>query len=541
MSNILKALNLKLSSVQDYIGLGIAILSFLLSLFLALHLDIYGDEAYTYLNTGRLRNVWSIIQFRLANTHALCSIMMSVSTLFFPFSIIAIRLPAILFAAFYAMLSLSISSRFKYRLLGLGLFLFFDQLILFHSLGRGYGMCATLVLAAIFVYDKKDQIQKWPVLIGWILIASVYANFVVMPLVGVFALYILIVDLKRDISAIPKKVLRWWGGLLLFAFYGFILVSLGDKPLYGAYEAGFMDSVPRSLMLHFTTLVTPSLQAVTVITIVFALLLVLQFAIEKENPYGILLIITFSIIYLSSIILHKPLPTGRVLVPFWPLIVVSFIKLLEFLTNGINPPVILSRIAGIALAGWLGYNALDQFKLAEIYTGKKTEWLIPLNALYDQGQLKRDADQFYSRRDLYLDIIPKRLENRDAETLYEDEDYRVKYYQKLGIYAIYSSIPEDNLISLQVIRTRQNEHEIITDTVYLKERYHFRNKRVFLLPNNAYHANQTSYQITDLNGQLTSSADDNFKPREANIILWRARPEMENSEVGTNTPIKENN
>ena len=124
----------------------------------------------------------------------------------------------------------------------------------------------------------------------------------------------------------------------------------------------------------------------------------------------------------------------------------------------------------------------------------------------------------------------------------EYKKYRVKYYQKLGIYAIYSSIPEDNLdVTSGTYAPVQNEHEIITDTVYLKERYHFRNKRVFLLPNNAYHANQTSYQITDLNVQLTSSADVNFKPREANIIPWRARPEMENSEVGTNTPIKENN
>ena len=142
--------NFSIKSFEDVLCLIIGILVLGVIVFMAATRNLTYDEAYTYMDTGRIQGVWKMYRFGIANTHVLNSLLMSITTLFAPFNDFAIRLPNIITSAIYISIAISFSKKYRNQLLVFGLLVLFYYQVTFISLGRGYGMSVTFMLAAFF-------------------------------------------------------------------------------------------------------------------------------------------------------------------------------------------------------------------------------------------------------------------------------------------------------------------------------------------------------------------------------------------------------
>ena len=310
--------NVEWKDPLDWVSLIILLLVFSTIVLRSVSIDLHYDEAYSYMNTGRIQDVWKIYQFRIANTHIINSLAMTVTTLFFPYNDFMIRLPNLITSIFFLFTALNLSKLYKNRLLLFSLLVLFHFMITFMAQARGYGMSAAFLLASFFVYKNKEQFNSPFNWIAILLLLSFYSNYVALFPAAAFAGYIWMTDLKFKTPPFSKKQNYKYGGFTLLGIYGFFSVTKEGKPLYGDYEGNFFKAVP----IDFVELFSPSLEfsqlAVSIISVVFAILVLILFFKKKIIPAAFSVTLAFVVITALSFISGKPLPTGRVLIPFWP-------------------------------------------------------------------------------------------------------------------------------------------------------------------------------------------------------------------------------
>lgn len=427
-------------------------------------MNITQDEAYTYMNTGRIQDFWQMYQFRIANTHILNSLMMVVSTLFFTYSDFAIRFPNVLLSIIYVCISFSLSKLYRNRLLLFGLLTLFYFMLTFMAQGRGYGMSATFILAALFVYHSKDKFRDRHLWIAFLLILAIYANYVAIAPSIALAAYYFFFDLKRKIPAIPKKTKRWIIALVVIGLYGFFFVTLEGKPLYGAYEAGFFEAIPFEYLKLFSPEFAYSLPVVTAISIGIALIIVLLFILKKQVPYGIMILTTFGLIALMAFVGSKPLPTGRVLIPFWPMLILAIMELIEKASFKLKVPVLAIRALNLFFIGILVFNIWGQMQTEELLASKSEQWKFPLRILSNYG-VHIEPEELYSiqkdnRHEIIHDMIPA---YQFEEIL--DGEIRIRNYEDLDMLAIeFPSMSEDHRIFREAYL---NNERVYKDTLLL--------------------------------------------------------------------------
>lgn len=403
--------NLSLNNLEDFICVILGVFVLGIVVLRAWSYDITYDEAYTYMNTGRIQDFWKMYQFRIANTHVLNSLMMTVSTLFFPYNDFAIRLPNVLMSIIYVSIAFSISKKYKNRLLTFGLLILFHFMLEFMAQGRGYGISATFILAALYVYQSKDKFQNFHLWIAYLLILSFYANYVAIAPATALILYLFFKDFKRKIPAISKKNKRWITGLVVLGLYGFFSVSLDGKPLFGAYHAGFFEAIPYTYNKLFSPNIRMSLSVVTTLTLAYVSIVIVLIFLKKAMPYGTIALITFSIIVFMAFIANKPLPTGRVLIPFWPIIVFSMMEMLEKASLKFRIPNFVLRSIGVLIMIPLVYNVYRQIGANELLSAKSEQWKIPISSLAQYGE-DLDPDYiYYIQKDNQHHIISKKIES----------------------------------------------------------------------------------------------------------------------------------
>lgn len=476
--------NLRISNWQDVLSLILGIVIFLIVLYQAYTLEMTYDEAYTYLNTGRIDNVWQIYQFRIANTHFLNSLLMSLTTLFFPFNDLAIRLPAILFGGFYIVTAISFARNFKNRFLLLGLLFFFYFFTMYLSLARGYGMSSACVLAMIFVYSNKESFKNWFVTFSVFALLAMYGNYVAIPIILVFGAYIYIIDFKFSLPPITLKSLYWLIGFFLLGVYGFYSVTKVGKPLYGAFDETFWQAIPMDWLARFVGgYNTSSYEIVAEISylewLAMPVFLVIAVGIfityikgGKKNAVGVVTMVTLILIFIISEIGSKPLPTGRVLLPFWPLIVVSIIEVLEFWTNKFKVKKGILSFVNVVLMIAMAVNygrhlkheiptnsgRLDHFhalKLLKDYSlnFSPQDLYYDFNVNMDDAGGIRPEDFYYIEKERRAKGILAALSEQDPDKSFQEEGFTIAVYEKYQLVSItFTSTPENQKFERYVLR-----------------------------------------------------------------------------------------
>lgn len=323
---------LDLKNWQDQLSLFVGLLVFVVIVFQAYAFHMTFDEAYTYLHTGQVPLFNSIFKFRIANTHILNSILIGGTTYFFPYNDLAIRTPVILSGLVFILVAISHSKLYRNRFTLLGLLFCFYFFTHYFSLARGYAICATCLLLMLHAYKLREQLPKWLAIAGLMGVLAIYANYVAIPIVSIFGAYVFAVDLKFKRPPISFVFLTVLLGLFGYGIYGFLSVTAAGKPIYGALTDNFFEAIPADLVArflggYFTSRFTIQPEIMPYLTVVTPLFVVIGVAIvaiyfwaNKKTTIGLLTYAIILLIYATSVIKGKPLPTGRVLVPLWPLL-----------------------------------------------------------------------------------------------------------------------------------------------------------------------------------------------------------------------------
>ncbi len=284
------------------------------------------DEAYTYLNLGRWQDAYKIFLFRIANNHVLNSMLMVFTTVGFPYNPVAIRLPALIAALLYLGLAIAASQRYRASLLVFSLLV--GNYFIFHFMGlaRGYGMSATLILAAYLIWKDEHKLPQSDLVICYLLIAAFYANFVALVVLLVMLVWMSLSS-WQFFPFWKRKHLITIGILLLVGVIGFFKVTGEGKPLFGAYQSSFSEAVITDYIAQFTGLALPGALGSLIAVLVLIAYGYAQFWKGKPLPITLHLILIMSVIAFMAFLTGKPLPTERVLIPFWPVVVLGMAEL----------------------------------------------------------------------------------------------------------------------------------------------------------------------------------------------------------------------
>lgn len=323
-------MKIKFNSFENVLMSLLLVLVWSITAIRAVITSITYDEAHTALYYASVP--WGFLNLELANNHPLNTLLIYLSTriLGYSFEEVIIRLPNLIFFAIYLLAVKSMASRWKHKWVIFVTLVFNYYLTEYFGLARGYGLAAALNLAAFTVYfsDRKDQ-KNIMIAIGLLLAAST-AIFTNLALLISFSLYVLFVDLK--IEGIIKLSNRYWyliapmALLTIFLAYAILRVTEEGLPLYGAIGTSFYSAIFMSFTRMFLT--TPLL--VQVLTLGYVIVLLTGYLINLKSidraPFMTIFITLILLIWVTSTLLRKPLPTNRILVPFYPIFALALFE-----------------------------------------------------------------------------------------------------------------------------------------------------------------------------------------------------------------------
>jgi len=320
--------------------------------------DLTWDEAWTFLHYGR--DPLGFTRLDLANDHPLNSVLVWLSTWLLGNSELIIRLPNVLAGGLYLAVTARLVRRVRLKWLAFAVCALQPYLIDYFSLARGYGLAVALVqcglVAGLFAGTERRRLAT---MLGCCALAS-FAIFST-----VVALYSLIVAHLFDawrhrretggaISGLRTSLA--FGALGLAPVAGLLWVSRAGVPLVGS-DAGFFDAIPRAVAAMYV----PDRWAVMVALIgLFALAAMLLSAARHLGRTATVLLtasaICLATAWFAAWSLGKPLPSGRVLLPWLPLFGLAMIAVAEdlYATAGLRgrQGIAAASVSLCLLVGW---------------------------------------------------------------------------------------------------------------------------------------------------------------------------------------------
>lgn len=326
--------DLKPVNKTDYFLLIVSLALLIYTIVFALTSDITYDEAYTYMYYST-KSKPNFLAFDLANNHPLNSLLIYFSSFLFPYREFFIRLPNILFLILYLVYAIRISKSKAFSSIKV---LTFSFLALYHFLipdffsqARGYGMASCLVLIFLHHFIQNDQSFKNITKSFYILFLATFAFTGLIPLVVAVSIYYLFFEIKfKAFAFIQKTFIDIFLLLLgyLWLLYNLFVTTSAEKPLYGSEEP-FAVATLGYYLNSFSDFIPTVGQLSLQLFYAIIILVFLFFFIKKPKSTKITFItlLTFLLFFIGSKISNRPNITGRILLPLFPLVVLSFSEL----------------------------------------------------------------------------------------------------------------------------------------------------------------------------------------------------------------------
>jgi hypothetical protein len=180
--------------------------------------------------------------------------------------------------------------------------------------------------------------------------------------------------------------------------------------------------------------------------IVYLVFMLIKF--PSKVKFGFILFVNFLIIYLSSRLLHKPYPTARVLVPYWPLLVLAGIEFAEIITNkNLIHNYIVASFNAICLAGLLYFYCTKITFKENIFTNPEAvsmekDVITDLNIAANIEKDVRPDIEFYLRKGKFYNTIPQSIVKLKIDTFIKTKQETIRYYKEKKIVSIYSKVED---------------------------------------------------------------------------------------------------
>ena len=319
--------------------------------------EITVDEAYSFLNYSYVENVLNI---GIANNHLLNSYLV---TLFqnFGYSEIFLRLPNVIFGWIYIALVINVSLKSKNYLLSLFLLILNPYVIDFFSISRGYGITTSLIFLSIYSYLYFKNYNLYFSIFFLIIATTSYhvavIFLIVFYLVNIKDLYQLRGRLSFLIVSFLVSLASYWNIRVLFFITSF------EKPLYGVQNLTLQDLITGSFGLN-------ALYIEQNIFFNIFLNMLIYLPIFSINTFDKKTLVTFIVsygslisIYLIPLMLGKPYPLLREVVPFLPpILLLSAISINNYYPKikKFKPAIISSLIIIILMFNFANNIDIDQ-------------------------------------------------------------------------------------------------------------------------------------------------------------------------------------
>ena len=335
--------------------------------------DLTWDEAWTYLFYGRAP--LGFVRLDYANDHPLNSVLIWASTRMFGNSEFIIRTPNVLAGGLYLYSSAKLIGAVRGKLLAFALCVLQPYLLDYFALARGYGIAAALVQFGLVAHFFGTR-PRPRLMLGACLLASltVFSTVVALyALLGSLALTAVIAPRGDSVGRHGPHVAALtvlFGLLGLIPVGGLLRVSREGLPLYGS-TAGFFDAIVRGIARMYVPNDWSTAAALVLVLGVIALLL--GDARSMSARAGTLTLASAGALgatWLAARVGGKPLPTGRLLLPFLPLWNLSAIAMAEDIRAA--PGRLRSRVIGGA--GALLCIALGAVFLHRLHFQRYADW-----------------------------------------------------------------------------------------------------------------------------------------------------------------------
>ena len=321
------------------------------------------DEAQTYIDYVQPKDIY---KFAIANNHPLNSILMIVST-YFGSSVIYLRIPNILVGILFLIVSYLISKKSIFPEITFLTLTFTPYLFEFFTLARGYGLAAGLIFFGTINYFYRKW-NKYSILISSLLFFfAIYSIFPSSVYVFSFFAVVTYNEVKKKnymifffssliVGFASYQTLRWMMTITKYDLYipgpknvdikYLISNSFGFGPLFNPY-----NPIIGSVIFYF---------------FIF-LCLFFYFKYEKAENFNLELIflLTVSLLYIIPIIMGTNIPVYRVLLPFFPPLLLIISSNIERLLASIKSRI--ANLISIVISLILIVNFFNNFKLENTY------------------------------------------------------------------------------------------------------------------------------------------------------------------------------
>ncbi len=293
--------------------------------------DLTWDEAWTFLHYGR--DPLGFTRLDLANDHPLNSILVWASTWLLGNSEFIIRIPNVLAGALYLAATARLVRGVRLKALAFAICVLQPYLIDYFSLARGYGLAVALVQSGLVAgFFAGAGRRRFTTMLGCCVLASFAIFSTVVALYALIAAQLVDAWLHRRetggaTSGLPASLA--FGALGLLPVAGLLWVSRDGVPLVGS-DAGFFNAVPRAVAAMYVA--DRWAAAVAILGLLALAASLLEGARRLGRRSTVLLTasaICLAAAWLAARALGKPLPSGRVLLPWLPLFGLALIALAE--------------------------------------------------------------------------------------------------------------------------------------------------------------------------------------------------------------------
>ena len=335
------------------------------------------DEAYTYLHYGR--NLTGFLQVDVANNHPLNSLLAYLSGALagVRYDELAIRAPNLIAFGIYLFLAYRLSKWKGYTFVGFSLLALNPFLDEFFGLGRGYGLATGAVLAALLVFATSlnpDRRIILPLLLLCLASTAIYGCLIVLMS---FAIHAAFVEIGvRNIPAFVRRNILGVAEVLVIAAalgYALTVVTGPGRPLPDSVSLD--QNAFDALVTGYAGMFTPSALAGSFLGIVILLILAGGAIAARRDiarvPFTSMTILGIVIAAAGSAILGRPLPTGRLLLPLYPLLILALCESVTRLAELATPD---RRRMAAAVGGSLLCTALLVNYGARVQLSRTTEW-----------------------------------------------------------------------------------------------------------------------------------------------------------------------
>ena len=289
------------------------------------------DEARTI--NQYTRYIFDFLKIDVANNHMLNTFLIYLNGQIWgvDYNEFIIRLPSLLFYVLYLIMAYQTGNLFRWRYLVFSLLVFNPYLSEFFSLARGYGMAAALLLTGLYVYLRKRGDWSAIIVTIYLFLLGASANYILLVFLSCFGLYVVFMDIGwKNLS----RFILWGFPHLIpqFAMFGGLLYAFLQVTGEGRNAFGSDGSFFQAVLVGFgdTLFIFPALAFSFAILLIATALGVLAMRRQRvlDQPVSVMLMGFLLLTAISAQVSGRPLPTGRLLIPFWPALILFFVETL---------------------------------------------------------------------------------------------------------------------------------------------------------------------------------------------------------------------